>query len=135
MAVLGLTLFVGAWGAISWIVRRPSVLFWYLLRIAQAAIVVSVALGGLLLVGEHKPSEDIHMLYGLLPLVVMFIGEAMRVGTAASELGDQDVYGLEQEEQQAVALRIVRHETGIMAVAALLAFALAVRATMTAGYF
>ena len=110
-------------------------LFWYMLRIAQVAIVVSVALGGLLLVGAHKPNEDIHMLYGLLPLIVMFIGETMRVGTAAHELGDQDVHGLEREEQQAIALRIVRHETGIMTVAALLAFALAVRAAMTAGYF
>lgn len=135
VAVLVLTLVVGAWGAVSWLANRPSVSFWYLLRVAQVAIVVQVTLGVLLLVGAHKPPEDLHILYGLLPMAVMLIAEAMRVSVAARELDDRDVHGLGSDEQRMIALRIVRRETGIMAVAALLAFALVVRAAMTAGYF
>ena len=32
-------LLAGAWGAIAWLRRRPSVAFWYLLRVAQVAVV------------------------------------------------------------------------------------------------
>lgn len=135
MAVLGLTLFVGVWGMVSWIARHPSVLFWYLLRAAQIVIVLQVALGALLLVGGHKPLEDLHIVYGLLPMAVMFVGEAMRVGVAAREMDDVDIHKLERDKQRVIAMSIVRRETGIMAIASLLACALALRAAMTAGYF
>ncbi len=134
IAVLGLTLVVGIWGVVSWIARHPSVLFWHLLRAAQVVIVVEVTLGALLLVGAHKPLEDLHIVYGLLPMAVMFIAEAMRVGVAARETDDVDIHTLESAEQRAIAMRIVWREMGIMAIAALLAFALALRAAMTAGY-
>lgn len=133
--VLGLTLIVGIWGVASWLLRRPSVIFWYLLRAAQVAIVLQVAIGGLLLAADRSPGDDLHFLYGVLPLVVMFVTEGMRVGVAAREMGDRDIHDMERAEQRAVAVSIVRRETGIMALGALISFALVLRAAMTAGYF
>lgn len=135
VGVLGLNLLAGVWGGFAWLRRRPTVFFWYALRTAQLFVVVQVILGGILLLTDHKVRDDLHLLYGLLPLVVMLVTESMRVGVAAREVGDKDIHELERSEQQAVALRIVRRETGIMALGALIIFALALRAAMTAGYF
>lgn len=133
--LIGVNLLAGVWGAAVWFMRRPSVAFWYILRAAQIFVVLQVVLGAILLMTGREPREGIHLLYGLLPLLVMLVAESMRVGVAARELGEDNVRQLPESEQQAVALRIIRRETGIMAVACLLVFALAIRAAMTAGYF
>jgi len=45
IAVLATNLAAAVWGTVAWVRRIPSVIFWYLLRIAQAAVIVQVAIG------------------------------------------------------------------------------------------
>ena len=134
-AVILLSLIAGAWGGIAWYRERPSVRFWYLLRAAQAAVFVQVMLGGLLVFTGHKPADNLHYLYGVLPLVVSLLAEGARAGAAQRELGDVDFESLPAETQQSLALAIVRREMGIMAVSCGVIFFLALRAAGTSGHF
>jgi heme A synthase len=131
--VIGLNLAAGAIGGIQWYRNRPSVPFWYLLRLAQVSVFVQALLGGLLVVTNHKPAESLHYLYGILPLVVSFIAEGARVGAAQRELGDVDFESLPTGTQESIALQIVRREMGIMAVSCGVIFFLALRAATTSG--
>jgi hypothetical protein len=134
-ALIVLNLLAGAVGGIAWFRQRPSVPFWYLLRGAQAAVFLQVMLGGLLVFTEHKAGNNLHYLYGLLPLVVSFLAEGARAGAAERELRDVDFESLAAESQQAIALAIVRREMGIMAVSCGVIFFLALRAATTSGLF
>jgi hypothetical protein len=131
--VIGLNLAAGAIGGIQWYRNRPSVPFWYLLRLAQVSVFVQALLGGLLLVTNHEAAEGLHYLYGILPLVVSFIAEGARVGAAQRELGDVDFESLPTETRESLALQIVRREMGIMAVSCGVIFFLALRAATTSG--
>jgi heme A synthase len=133
MLVILLNLAAGAIGGWAWFKARPSVPFWYLLRFAQIAVFVQAALGGLLLVTNHSAKEDLHYLYGILPLVISFIAEGARLGAAQRELGDLDIESFPPEAQDAIAMQIVRREMGIMAVSCIVIFFLAVRAATTSG--
>jgi len=131
--VIVLNAAAGAIGGYCWYRNRQSVPFWYLLRAAQVAVFIQALLGGLLVVTNHKPADDLHYLYGILPLVVSFIAEGARVGAAQRELGEVDFESLPAEEQQSLALQIVRREMGIMAVSCGVIFFLALRAATTSG--
>jgi len=131
--VIALNLAAGAIGGWSWYRNRPSIPFWYLLRAAQVSVFIQALLGGLLVVTNHKPEESLHYLYGILPLVVSFVAEGMRIGAAQRELGEVDFESLPAETQEAVALQIVRREMGIMAVSCGVIFFLALRAATTSG--
>ncbi len=66
--ILGITVLVanlvaGLWGAGAWYLRRASVGFWYALRFAQVAVVLQVAVGGLLLLLGHE-AVGLHYVYG-----------------------------------------------------------------------
>jgi heme A synthase len=122
-------------GGIAWLRQRSSIPFWYLLRAAQGAVFLQALLGGLLLMTGHEPAEEIHYLYGILPLVVSFIAEGARAGAAQRELGDIDFEALPASDQQALALAIVRREMGIMAVSCGVIFFLALRAAASSGAF
>jgi hypothetical protein len=122
-------------GGIAWLRDRPSVPFWYLLRAAQASVFAQAMLGGLLVFTGHEPAEKLHYLYGILPLVVSFLAEGARAGAAARELGDVDFEALPANDQQSLALGIVRREMGIMAVSCGVIFFLALRAASTGGAF
>src|SRR5947209_16437155 len=76
-----LTAVAGAWGAWCWWQGRSSAWFWRLLRASQAAVVIQAALGGVLLLMGHKP-PGLHVLYGVLPLLVSFFAEQLRVSAA-----------------------------------------------------
>jgi heme A synthase len=130
-----LNLLAGVVGGIAWYRDRPSVPFWYLLRAAQAAVVLQALLGGLLLVSGHKPDDDLHYLYGTLPLLVSFLAEGARVGAAEREVSGIDMEALSADGQQAVALAIVRREMGIMAVSCGVILFLALRAAGTSSAF
>ena len=132
-AVIVLNLCAGTLGGIAWYRNQPSVPFWYLLRAAQASVFLQALLGGLLIVTNHKPADDLHYLYGILPLVVSFIAEGARAGAAQRELGELDFESLPGETQQNIALAIVRREMGIMAVSCGVIFFLALRAFFTSG--
>ena len=133
MLVILLNLAAGAIGGWAWFKGRSSVPFWYLLRFAQVAVFVQAALGGLLLVTDHAAKEDLHYLYGILPLVISFIAEGARLGAAQRELGELDIESFPPEARESIAMQIVRREMGIMAVSCIVIFFLAVRAATTSG--
>ena len=130
IALIAANLTAGAWGGIAWIRSRPSVGFWYALRVAQATVVVQAMLG-LILVFLGHVAADLHYLYGALPLLVSFLAEGTRVGAAQQELGELDIKALPEERQREVAMAIIRREMGIMAVACLVILFLALRAAGT----
>jgi heme A synthase len=127
--------FAFAVGGIAWIRDQASVRFWYLLRVAQLTVFLQAILGGLLVFTGHEPDDDLHYLYGLLPLVVSFLAEGARAGAAEREVRDLDVEALPPEGQQQVALAIVRREMGIMAVSCGVILFLGLRAAGTSGAF
>jgi hypothetical protein len=133
IAVLATNLVAGLIGGIAWLQRRPSVPFWYVLRVAQAAVVLQVMAGAILLLAGRESPDDLHYVYGVLPLLVSLLAEAARAGAAERELEGVDFDSLPADRQQRFALAIVRRETGIMAVSALVVFGLALRAAGTSG--
>jgi heme A synthase len=132
-SVIVLNLAAGAIGGIAWYRNQPSIPFWYLLRAAQVSVFLQALLGGLLVVTNHEPSEDLHYVYGILPLVISFIAEGARAGAAQRELGELDFESLPAEQQQSLGLAIVRREMGIMAVSCGVILFLALRAAFTSG--
>jgi hypothetical protein len=131
--MIGLNLLAGVWGGAAWLAGQASVPFWYVLRAAQVAVIAQVLLGAVILVGGREASDGIHYMYGAAPLLVNLVAEGMRVNAAGREIGDRDFEALAAGEQRAIALRIVRREMGIMALAALLIVAFAVRAAQVSG--
>jgi hypothetical protein len=134
IALIAANLAAGIWGGVAWLQRRPSLGFWYALRVAQAAVVIQ-ALLGLGLVFAAREASDLHYLYGGLPLLVSLLAEGARAGSAQLELGELDFRALPEERQQAIAIAIVRREMGIMAVSCLVIFGLALRAAGTSTAF
>ena len=136
IAVLATNLVAAAWGAIGWLRKdaRASIVFWPLLRAAQATVVVQVVLGLLLVARGASAPEGLHIVYGISPLVVSLVSEGMRVAVAQRELeGVEDVDALERAEQVALAKRVALGEMGVMTVGALLILTLALRAYQTGG--
>ncbi|MDQ6775057.1 MAG: hypothetical protein M3071_02300 [Actinomycetota bacterium] len=135
-AVIVLFALTGLYGAWRWYRVEPSQLFWRLLRISQVVLLLQIALGGVLLI-EGKKHASLHVLYGLLPLAVSFVGEQLRISSAEMILASggfesaAEVGELPAEEQQSVVLSIVRREMGVMTLAALVILGLAARAAMT----
>jgi hypothetical protein len=134
-AVILLNLAAFAVGGVAWFRSRPAIPFWYLLRAAQVAVFLQVMLGGLLVFTNHEAREELHYLYGLLPLLVSFLAEGARTGAAQRELGETDFESLDAATQQSVALAIVRREMGIMAVSCGVILFLALRAAGTSSMF
>ncbi|MFI5026167.1 MAG: hypothetical protein ACHQCI_05395 [Solirubrobacterales bacterium] len=134
-ALIGLNLVAFAVGGVAWYRDRSSIPFWYLLRAAQAAVFLQAMLGALLVFTGHEPDDDLHYLYGILPLLVSLIAEGARTGAAERELGDVDVESLSADEQRSLALAIVRREMGIMAVSCGVILFLALRAAGTSSAF
>ena len=136
IAVLATNLAASVWGAIGWIRKdaRASIVFWPLLRAAQATVVVQVVLGLLLVARGASAPDGLHIVYGVSPLVVSLFSEGMRVAVAQKELEDvEDVDALERSEQVALAKRVALGEMGVMTVGALLILTLALRAFQTGG--
>ena len=136
IVVIGVSGVAGVWGAWCWWRMRTSTWFWRLLRTSQALIVVQIAIGGVLVLLGHKPPQ-LHLIYGVLPLLVSFIAEQLRVSTAQMVLDKggfesaQDVDKLPDAEQQQIVVMIMRRELGVMALAALVNTVLLARAAMT----
>lgn len=134
IAVIATNALAGVWGGVAWQRHSPSVVFWYLLRAAQVAVVLQVGLGLVLVAQNREPPDALHVIYGLAPLVVALVSEAMRVGAVQRELADvEELDALERREQAVIARRVVLREMGIMSVGALLIVTLALRAYFTAG--
>ena len=129
-ALIAANLLAGAWGGVAWLRKRPSLGFWYALRVAQVTVVLQ-AMIGLILVFTGSVAEDLHYLYGGLPLLISFLAELTRAGAAQQELGELDFRAVPEERQRQIALAIVRREMGIMADACLVIVFLGLRAAGT----
>jgi hypothetical protein len=136
--VVGILVFatsVGAagWGAWAWWQGAHSRAFWGLLRTSQVAIAAQVALGAVLLSSGREPAS-LHVLYGLLPVGVSFIGEQLRLVSADQVLARRglerarEMERLPEDEQRAIVAEIVARETGVMAASALVVALCAARA-------
>lgn len=127
----------GVYGAWCWWRVRTSVWFWRVLRAGQVVVVLEVVLGGVLYAIHHKV-PGLHVLYGVLPLLVSFLAEQLRISSAHMVLSArgfesaQEVGKLPEEEQRVIALSIVQREIGVMAAAALVNLVLLIRAAGTA---
>jgi hypothetical protein len=126
----------GLWGAWCWWRVRTSRWFWRLLRTTQGAILVQMAIGGVLVLLGHKPPQ-LHLIYAVLPLLLSFIAEQLRIASAQMILDKRGyesahaVGELPEDEQQEVVVAILQRELGVMALAALVMAVLLVRAAMT----
>jgi len=136
IAVVAANAAAAVWGGIGWLRRdaRASLVFWPLLRLAQATVLAQAILGFLLLARGASAPDGLHMAYGIAPLVVSLVSEGMRAGVAQRELeGVDDVDALERPQQLALARRVALGEMAVMTVGVLLILTLALRAYQTGG--
>jgi hypothetical protein len=136
IAVLVTNLVAAGWGAVGWLRKdaRASIVFWPLLRLAQATVVVQVVVGLLLVARGASAPDGLHIVYGIAPLVVSLFSEGMRTAVAQRELEEvEDLEALDRSEQIALARRVALGEMGVMTVGALLILTLALRAYQTGG--
>jgi hypothetical protein len=133
VAALALNLVAFGWGAWAWYRRQPSVWFWRLLRGGQSMVVLEALLGGVLLLMGRKVS-NLHLIYGVLPLVVSFMAEQLRISAAQMILDKRgfenakEVGALSADAQRDVVMSVVRREIGVMTLSALVTVALVARA-------
>ena len=139
VGVLALTLSAatGLLGVWCWWRAEQTPWFWRLLRSMQVVIVLEVVLGGVLqLTGRHAPS--LHIIYGLLPVLVSFLAEQLRIASAQMILDSrgfasaQEVGELPEDEQRGVVVAILQRELGVMTLAAIVIVVLLARAAGTA---
>jgi hypothetical protein len=135
IATLGLNALAAVWGGVAWMRSDPSVSFWYVLRTAQLAVVVEVVLGLVRLASDAHPPDQLHYVYGVAPLVVALVTEAMRAGAAAREVEsiEGDPEALPHREKVLLARRVVVREIGIMTVGVILVVTLLLRAAQSGG--
>lgn len=137
VAAIALTSGAALFGAWCWWRVRTSVWFWRVLRAGQAAVVVEVAWGGLLLITGHK-APSLHELYGVLPLLVSLIAEQLRAAAAQMVMDTrghrsaEEVGGLPPEEQRVIVLSILQREIAVMTLASIVNVVLLARAAGTA---
>jgi len=146
LAVAGLNALPGLLGGWLWYryelaARSLHRAFWVLLRVGQgSALTLAVAVGSLAVAG-HYSSDHLFYLYSLLPLAVAFVAEQLRVASAQTILDQRGlpdaeaVGGLDERDQRLIVAEIVRRETGVMALSALVVVFLALRAASTAHGF
>jgi hypothetical protein len=108
-----------------------------MLRCGQVAVVAQAALGGVLeLAGTKAPG--IHIIYGLLPLLVSFVAEQLRIASAQMVLDGRGydsasaVGELPEDEQRSIVVAILMREMGVMTLSALVVVVLLARAAGTA---
>ncbi len=126
------------WGIWCWWRTKASGWFWRLLRVAQVTLVIEAALGFLLAATVSHKSDTLHLVYGVLPILMSFFAEQFRISSAQAVLdaggfeSAQAVGELPEEQQRAVALAIIRRETGVMTLALVIIVVLLLRAATTA---
>jgi hypothetical protein len=131
-------LLAGTLGGWRWWTVEPSRAFWVLCRTGQALTAGQAVVAGVLAALGFHPADGLYWLYALLPVVVSFVAEQLRVMAAQAVLDDRDledaqaVGRLDEASQRSVVLAIVRREMGTMAAAALVVAFLALRAWGTA---
>jgi hypothetical protein len=145
LTLAALNLLSGLDGVLAlWLGDADSVaarLFWPLLRVGQgAALTLALAVGSLAAAGNYS-SEKLFYLYALLPLAIAFLAEQLRVASAQTVLDQRGMEGpaavaaLGEAEQHELVGTIMRRESAVMAVSALVVVFLALRAATTAHGF
>jgi hypothetical protein len=137
-AVVVLALAVNAVAAVAagigwqrWSPGRPA---WALIRAGQAAAVLLAVVSGVAGVTGFSPEDGLFWLYALLPVVISFVAEQLRIASAETVLEQhgladaQAVGRLPEDQQRGVVLAILRRELGIMAIAAAVIAFLVLRA-------
>jgi hypothetical protein len=133
-AVTGVAGFVGA---VAWWRVRESRVFWLLVRAGQVVAVAQAVVAGVLAALGFDPDDGLYWLYALLPVLVGFFAEQLRIVAAEQVLdrmgleGSEAVRALPDERQRSVVVSILRREMGVMALAALVVCFLALRAVET----
>ena len=100
IAVLATNLGAGLWGGYAWYREQPSAGFWYLLRVAQATMVLQALIGSILLLTGHEAVDGLPYLYGVLPVFVSMLAEAARAGAGERELEGIDFDALPPDRQR-----------------------------------
>ncbi len=124
----------GLYGSWRWWTVEPSRAFWLLVRAGQVAAVLFALVAGVLYLTGVRPDDGLFWLYAALPAVIGFFAEQFKLLSAqtvleARSLPDAQAVGtLPEAEQRSVVLQIVRREIGVMALGALVAAFLALRA-------
>jgi hypothetical protein len=141
LALAALNALPAALGGVRWYRGESSRGFWIALRVGQAgALALAIGVGVLLLAGRSA-ANNLFYLYAVLPVVIGFVAEQLRLTSAQTVLDQrnlddaQAVGELPEREQLAVVEAIVRREMGIMALSALVVVFLALRAAGTAKGF
>jgi hypothetical protein len=130
---IGVNAVAAGWGAWCWYRWESSALFWRVLRLGQALVVLEAGIGGVLLAIGRKDAS-LHTIYGLLPIAVSFLGEQLRISAAQMVLDARGfesataVGELEAGAQREIVRVIVRREIGVMALAAFVIVVLLARA-------
>lgn len=134
IAVLASNAVAAAWGGVAWLRQIPSQAFWWLLRVAQATVVVEVALGLVLVARGASAPDGLHMAYGIALLVITLVAEGTRLGAAQRLIEEvPDLDALDRAGQMDLARRVARAEMGVMVVGVLLVLTLSLRAYQTGG--
>jgi hypothetical protein len=125
-------------GGLSWWAGESSRAFWIAVRVGQAAAIALAVVAGVAAVAGFAPHDGLFWLYALLPVAVGLVAEQFRAASAqtvldARDLPDAQAVGrLEAAEQREIVHAILRRETAVMALAAVVVAFLALRAYGTA---
>jgi hypothetical protein len=137
-ATLAVNAAAAAFAGLRWWQVRSSHAIWPLLRAGQVLAVLQAVLAGGLALAGFEPADRLYWLYVLLPVVVGFVAEQLRIVSAEQVLENRDlpdahaVGALPEAEQRSVVLAIMRREIGVMALAALVVTFLSLRAALIA---
>jgi len=138
IVVAAINLLAGALGGWAWHRDEASRAFWLTARAGQFAATAMAGLALVMIVSGYHPGSGLLWLYMILPVAVSIIAEQLRIGSAqtvldANDLEDAQAVGrLAESDQQLIVHAIVRRETGVIALAALVIVVLALRVLATA---
>ena len=122
---------VGAW---QWWRVEPGPSFWFLARTGQALAIAQALVAGVLALSGFSPGNWLYWLYALIPVLVGFIAEGVRIASAEEVLDrrglpDAQALGeLDERGQRSVVVAIMRRDLGVAAIAAGVVAFLALRA-------
>jgi hypothetical protein len=134
VAALAVNALAAAGAGVAWLRWSPARPAWLLVRAGQVAAGALAVVAGVALVAGFSPRDGLFWLYAVLPVVISFVAEQLKVASAETVLEQYDledakaVGRLPAEQQRGVVLAILRREVGVMAVAAAVIAFLALRA-------
>jgi hypothetical protein len=132
---VGLNAAAAVIGALAWLLKANPRIFWIVLRGGQLLVMVEAVIGAVLLL-DGRDLPRLHLVYGLTPIAIAFLGEQLKLLATQTLLdkhgyeGGKDVAKLPAPEQRAFVTAVLRREVGVMATAAFVVAVLAARAQL-----